>query len=814
MPGGRNPEGHHVAEVVVGQHRVDQVRHVRRAGERGGRTAGAGARTGGLGVGGVADQAEPAVAVGAIEFKPVGLVARIDHAAACAARAAGGGEFEGRLFEAALQRRQFDRVASAGQLAAVLEAQLVLLDEVDRWGDAIGRAAQRTGRGLRPGAQRAIAGDLAAEGLPITIEAPAARGADEQAGVGIDLEQRARRPRGVVARIIEYFARRVAGDRRDHDAIRIHQEFAAALRAAARGVDVFKAYRAIEVEHVAVEFQRGVRRRVGVRQVVIARAAVAPIVVVARDALLRQLGAGGAVKIELRGVAAADFAQRFVDMPVHRDLLVHVKEPAADGHLAGGAQIEPGGEREVIGGAADIADVGAHVDVVVDISASEGLSGLGTRGIADRSDGGIRHAVERNGRADDPGGARRVLERRREAAAHLGPAHVVIDGEVVAEFIVQLAAHRGCLGADPVHPDALKLAGAVIDQEVLVIDRVVRAVAAIEPGERLHVRNLVAAQRGQRRSAGVVRFLGVGDLEQQAEVALAVGKFLGHVALDLDAVGHVEAGMKRPAPSLEIATDRETQGIVDRPAIAEVDLGFVEVDPGVETDEAAFFLAGVADVVDNCARCLRGIGRGTAAADRFDPLDAGIVVRPVIVVAELDIAEQHGGQTIFLDLDERRTAGGDGQPAHGDVRVAARTRGPGDLDPGNEAEHFGFGRGMQAFDRGGIDAGRGNRAVEFGLVLARRGHHDFVEAGGAVIVGGGNGCALRKGWRDKQADGDDGSCGYATAQNGLLHTLPPPKDVLADRKSEATNDTCNNRLQTSFVNRLQNNPSRRLPVMA
>ena len=71
---------------------------------------------------------------------------------------------------------------------------------------------------------------------------------------------------------------------------------------------------------------------------------------------------------------------------------------------------------------------------------------------------------------------------------------------------------------------------------------------------------------------------------------------------------------------------------------------------------------------------------------------------PVIVVAELDITEQHGGQAVFLDLDERRTAGGDRQTAHGDVRITARTGRSSDLDARYQAEHFGFGAGVEIVD--------------------------------------------------------------------------------------------------------------------
>ena len=228
----------------------------------------------------------------------------------------------------------------------------------------------------------------------------------------------------------------------------------------------------------------------------------------------------------------------------------------------------------------------------------------------------------------------------------------------------------------------------VQDLHVAVEDRIVRLATAIEARERLDVADDLVADSRERRGTGIVWLLCIGDLEEQAEVALAFVEFLGDVALDLEAIRHVITGVKWATANLEIAADVEAQRVVDRAAITEINLGLVEVHAFFEADEAAFGLAGVADEVDDRARRLRRIGRGTAAAHGFDAGGRGIKMSPVIIVAELDVAKQDGGQAIFLKLDEGRAAGCDGKAAHGDVRVTTGSGGARNLNAWNQAKRF------------------------------------------------------------------------------------------------------------------------------
>ena len=83
-----------------------------------------------------------------------------------------------------------------------------------------------------------------------------------------------------------------------------------------------------------------------------------------------------------------------------------------------------------------------------------------------------------------------------------------------------------------------------------------------------------------------------------------------------------------------------------RTAIAEIGLCFVKAQALVELNIAALILAGVADIVDDGARRLRGQRGRRPATDTFNIGDRGVKARPIVVVAELDITEQNGRQAI------------------------------------------------------------------------------------------------------------------------------------------------------------------------
>ena len=300
------------------------------------------------------------------------------------------------------------------------------------------------------------------------------------------------------------------------------------------------------------------------------------------------------------------------------------------------------------------------------------------------------------------------------------------------------------------------------------MDGVVRLAAAVEARVRREAADGGAIDVGERRGTRVVGLLGVGELEQEADVAGAVSEFLGEVTLHLHAVRHVVAGVERAAARLEVAAHVVIGRVVQRTAVAEVDLRLVEVHAFVQRDEPALFLAGVADVVDDRARRLRGVGAGRTTTDAFDIRHGGVEAGPVVVVAELDVAEQHGGQAIFLDLDERRTTGGDRKAADRDVGVTARASRTGDLDARDHAEDFRFRAGLEVFDELGLHARDRHRAVQLGLVTARSRHDDLVEALVAF-----RGRFLRHGRRLGKHKSDSGGDRRCTAQFRLLHEIPP-----------------------------------------
>ena len=128
--------------------------------------------------------------------------------------------------------------------------------------------------------------------------------------------------------------------------------------------------------------------------------------------------------------------------------------------------------------------------------------------------------------------------------------------------------------------------------------------------------------------------------------------------------------------------------LIDVTAIAEIDAGFIKIDTLLQLNKSAILLAGLADIVDYGAGGLRSESRSLTAANAFDSRNRCIIMRPVIVVAELDIAEQYGGEAIFLELHERRAAGCNRKAAHRNVGVTAGARGARDLNAREQTKHF------------------------------------------------------------------------------------------------------------------------------
>ena len=182
-----------------------------------------------------------------------------------------------------------------------------------------------------------------------------------------------------------------------------------------------------------------------------------------------QLVARGIKEIQLRWVVAAQLTQRLVDMPVHGNVLLHVEIAHTSGQSAE-ASVIIAGQLEVVRCAADVANVGANIDVIVEIGVGERLAGFRTSRIADAGNGCVRQTWTADNRTDDAGAGRDVQEGCREATAHIGPTEVVIDAPIVIQIVAKLTAQRGCLGGDTVHLHPLKHAVAVKDQKVFVID--------------------------------------------------------------------------------------------------------------------------------------------------------------------------------------------------------------------------------------------------------------------------------------------------------------------------------------------------------
>ena len=214
-------------------------------------------------------------------------------------------------------------------------------------------------------------------------------------------------------------------------------------------------------------------------------------------------------------------------MPVHRNLLAHV-EPAGGEVGLHAAHVALPVELEIVGEAADIADAGVNLHVVVIVRFGHVLPALRPRRVD-----GPRHGPAVHGRTDQAGHRCDAEDVRGEPTAHAGVTAVVLERDAVVELVVQLQLQRLGVGGDAVE----RLRGEPAGVEVNIVDvgvehREVRGLARIEPGAGAQVGNLAAAQVAASDAALRVRFLGVLSLEQQTDVAAVVGDFLGDVTLD------------------------------------------------------------------------------------------------------------------------------------------------------------------------------------------------------------------------------------------------------------------------------------------
>ena len=117
---------------------------------------------------------------------------------------------------------------------------------------------------------------------------------------------------------------------------------------------------------------------------------------------------------------------------------------------------------------------------------------------------------------------------------------------------------------------------------------------------------------------------------------------MGQIALDLVGIADVIACIQWAAALFEIATNMEAGLVADWTAIAEVEAVFAETKTGAELGIATLLLPGVRNVVDDRTWRLGSIGGSRATAYAFNTGDAGVKAGPVIVVAELNVAEQNG----------------------------------------------------------------------------------------------------------------------------------------------------------------------------
>ena len=329
------------------------------------------------------------------------------------------------------------------------------------------------------------------------------------------------------------------------------------------------------------------------------------------------------------------------------------------------------------------------------------------------------------------------------------------------------------LGQDAVHRLASDVAIDVGEQHARVQRRIARClIARIAQGRCAKARDVLAVQLRRADAAVVAGLLRVRHLEQHADVALALGEFLGDVALDGIGIADVVGGMFDAMAHIGITAEVVVGRVVEATAEAEVQLGPVVVDALFKLDETAFVAARKADVVQHGADRLRGQRRCGAATDGFNALVGHHRVSPVVVVAELDIAEQHDRQAVFLDLYEGRTAGRCAKAANADVRVTAIALCTGDLNARDQAVQLG-GRGcVKILDVGCGDRADRRRGVELGARTVRCGHND---RGQSVVRGrcGGGRCCFSKGRRGESRGQTHGRQRNICSKSGFAHSVSP-----------------------------------------
>jgi hypothetical protein len=349
-----------------------------------------------------------------------------------------------------------------------------------------------------------------------------------------------------------------------------------------------------------------------------------------------------------------------------------------------------------------------------------------------------------------------VPELRLEGAGVGGLAELVVHAEAAGEVVVELEADRLGVDRDAVEQ---RRVGARSCQRVdaghrsveLGILGVHRGVVA---GQRLEAAELGAVQGGAAEGLRRRRRVLVEHLEVHAEVALAAVELLGDVALELVALQRVVAVVAGALAFAEVAADVEVQVGRELAAVVAVEARLVVAETSGQADAATGRLAGAADVVDDRARRVRCEHRRRTAAQRLDAVDVVVEADPVVVVREVHVPELHGRQTVFLELNVLRAAGGDRQTAHRDVRVAGGAGGGVGAYARNHQQHFGFGAGTVILDLFLIDVGDRHRTAQLGLGLAGGGDDDALQV---ADVGGLCARAGRRGGLLRQRRGGEGT---------------------------------------------------------
>ena len=487
----------------------------------------------------------------------------------------------------------------------------------------------------------------------------------------------------------------------------------------------------VEVQGVTIPARVEVRRGVDHIEIVGAGAAVAPVVAVTGLAHHGQLLAGpvrAAEQVQLRRIGDADLGVVRVDRPYLIDVLVEVEQAARQIDRSARDLGVLAVQGQIVGHAAHVLHLDIDVRPRVDVGAGVGLAGV--RAVCEQ-DGADRLAVD--GGADHGRRRRHAAEARRELAAHVRLAELFVDREVLVDIVVRFGAVGCGFRMDAFVADLLQRAARGQDREGAVQVRQEAVVPRRRSGQRADAGDRASAGRDPGGRGLIGRRLIVHAAEADADIALVVSEVLGDVRFDLIAVDGVPAELPRAFADIVIAVDVIAQRVVDRAAGRKFELVQIVAEAGGQADHAARLQAGVADVVDDRAGRLRGEGGGRTAADRFDPV-RGPKALPVVVVAEIHVAEQDGRQAVVLKLHEGRAARRHRQTAHREVGVTAGTRRVTGDDAGNEAQHFRLRLRRHRLQLLGGDVRHGQGGVQLALRARAGGHHDLVQH--QRVVGG------------------------------------------------------------------------------